>query len=112
MHFERKEPSNASVPSAAAFSVKVPAVCDDDARKIFGVFPAEVATQAKARGGTVVGGQSLTIHAISEQRLRMKSISHNDALPQCAHNCPALIGISFGWQPPQLFERKRHGTSN
>src|SRR5579859_5125327 len=93
MNLERKEPLNASVPSAAAFSVKVPAVCDHDAIKIFGVFPAEVATEAKAHGRTVVGGQSLTIHAISEQRLGMKSISHIDALPQCAHNCPALIGI-------------------
>src|SRR6266705_4543342 len=88
-----RAPSNASVPSAAAFSVKVPAVCDDDPRKIFGVFPAEVASKAKTHGGTMVGGQGLTIHAISEQRLGMKSISHIDALPQCAHNCPALIGI-------------------
>src|SRR5437879_9631318 len=88
-----RAPSNASVPSAAAFSVKVPAVCDDDSRKIFGVFPAEVASETKTHGGTMVGGQGLTIHAISEQRLGMKSISHIDALPQCAHNCPALIGI-------------------
>src|SRR5207244_972658 len=41
-------PSNASIPGAAAFSVKVPAVCDDDSRKIFGVFPAELTPEPKA----------------------------------------------------------------
>src|SRR3989442_15478567 len=84
---------NASVPRAAAFSVMVPAVCDDDSREIFGIFPAHLAPETKAEGSAKVGGQGLAIHAISEQRLRMESVCHVVGLPQCAHKCPALIGI-------------------
>src|SRR5437879_5394030 len=85
--------SYASVPGAAVFSVMVPAVCDDDSREIFGIFPAHLTPETKAEGSAKVGGQGLTIHAISEQRLRMQSVCHVVGLPQCAHKCPALIGI-------------------
>ena len=85
--------SNASVPSAAALTIIVPAVCDDDSRKILGIFPAEVAREAKADRGAVVGGQGLTIHAIGKQRLRMKGVSHVYAIPQYAYNPPTLIGV-------------------
>src|SRR5213594_594103 len=85
--------SYASVPGAAAFSVMVPAVCNDDSREIFGIFPAHLTPETKAEGSAKVGGQGLTIHAISEQRLRMESVCHVVGFPQCAHKCPALIGI-------------------
>src|SRR2546425_9875889 len=85
--------SDASVPGAAALSVMVPAVCDDDSREIFGIFPAHLTPETKAEGSAKVGGQGLTIHAISEQRLRMQSVCHVVGLPQWAHKCPALIGI-------------------
>src|SRR5437773_250041 len=85
--------SYASVPSTAAFSVMVPAVCHDDSREIFGIFPAHLAPETKAEGSAKVGGQGFTIHAISEQRLRMESVCHVVGFPQCAHKCPALIGI-------------------
>src|SRR5438132_7470702 len=71
----------------------VPAVCDDDSREIFGIFPAHLTPETKAEGSAKVGGQGLTIHAISEQRLRMQSVCHVVGFPQCAHKCPALIGI-------------------
>src|SRR2546428_12771902 len=85
--------SYASVPGAAAFSVMVPAVCDDDSREIFGIFPAHLTPETKAEGSAKVGGKGLTIHAISEQRLRMHSVCHVVGLPPWAHKCPALIGI-------------------
>src|SRR5436190_23545187 len=88
-----RSPSNASVPGAAFFPVKVPAVCDDDSRKIFRVLPAHLTPQAKADGSAKVSGQGVTIHAIREQRLRMKSVSHVDAIPQCTRHCSGLIGI-------------------
>src|SRR5438105_14218111 len=54
----------------------VAAVCDDDSREIFGIFPAHLTPETKAEGSAKVGGQGLTIHAISEQRLRMQSVCH------------------------------------
>src|SRR5262245_13208173 len=71
----------------------VPPVCDDDSREIFGIFPAHLTSETKAEGSAKVSGQGLTIHAISKQRLRMQSVCHVVGLPQCAHKCPALIGI-------------------
>src|ERR1041385_791023 len=44
----------------------------------------------------MIRGQSFAIHAVGEQRLRMKSVGHVDTLKQCAHNRPALIGILEG----------------
>src|SRR5437867_10723014 len=51
--------SYASVPGAAAFSVMVPAVCDDDSREIFGIFPAHLTPETKTEGSAKVGGQGL-----------------------------------------------------
>src|SRR5215510_10774803 len=87
------KPSNASVPSTVLFSVVIPTVCDNDPRKIFGVFPTKVTRDANTDGSAIVGGQGLIIHAVSEQCLRMKSVSHIDAFKQPAHNCSVLIGI-------------------
>src|SRR5256885_4640277 len=60
----------------------VPAVCDNDSREIFGIFPAHLAPETKAEGSAKVGGQGFTIHAISEQRLRMESVCHVVGFPQ------------------------------
>src|SRR5438445_13760265 len=89
----------------------VPAVCDDDSREIFGIFPAHLTPETKAEGSAKVGGQGLTIHAISEQRLRMQSVCHVVGLPQCAHTSPALIGIRKWLEDDVSRLRTRSGTT-
>src|SRR6516165_11162010 len=83
--------SNAAIPGAEALSIKVRLIRDNDFGQIFGVFVAEMAGKPKANGRAVVWRQRLAIHAIGEQRLRMKGVGHINAVPQYAHDSGILI---------------------
>ena len=90
-HRSPKKRLNASVPGAAASKTNL--VRYDDSRKILSVLVAEVSPEAKANRGAVVGRQCLTIHAVGEERLRMKGVRHVDAATQQAHNAGCLTGV-------------------
>ncbi len=86
-----KKRLNASVPGAAAFKVNL--VRHDDSRKIFSVLVAEVSPEAKANRSAMVGRQCLAIHAIGEERLRMKGVSHVDATNRHTHKACCLTEV-------------------
>ena len=92
--------SNAAIPGAEALSIKVRLIRDNDFGQIFGVFVAEMAGKPKANGSAVVWRQRLAIHAVGEQRLRMKGVGHIDAVPQYAHDSGILILV--GMNPTYL----------
>ena len=87
-----KKRLDASVPGAAASKINL--VRHYDSRQILSVLIAQVSPDAKANRGTMVGWQRLTIHAIGEERLRMKGVRHVDTATQHSHDTGCLIGDS------------------